>query len=72
MACSIYRTILGNSACSFALMLSSAAAAQDGPSYTVFGTPGLIEMPTAESAEPSDIAATFAYSPSSGYRASFT
>lgn len=51
MACSVYRTFLGSSVCSIALMLSMAASAQDGPSYTVFGTPGLIEMPTAESAE---------------------
>ena len=72
MACSIYRTFLGNSVCTFALLFASVATAQDGPSYTVFGTPGLIEMPTAESAEASDIAATFAYSPSSGYRTSFT
>ncbi|SHF79334.1 Exopolysaccharide biosynthesis protein YbjH [Loktanella atrilutea] len=54
-------------------MLAGGAAAQDnGPSYTSFGTPGLLEMPTAESADPNDIAVTLAYSPSAGYRTSFT
>ncbi len=55
------------------LMLASQAAAQDnGPSYALFGTPGLLEMPTAESADPDDIAATVARSPSGGTRTSFT
>lgn len=72
MAFSIYRASLGNSVGVFAFMAATSALAQDGPSYTIFGTAGLIEMPTAESAAPSDIAATFAYSPSGGYRTSFT
>lgn len=47
--------------------------AQDrGPSYTTFGTPGLLEMPTAESAPRSDIAATLSYSESGGYKTTFT
>ncbi len=55
------------------VMLASGLAAQDnGPSYTLFGTPGLLEMPTAESANPDDIAATVARSPSGGTRTSFT
>ena len=49
----------------------SMTIAQDGPSYTVFGTPGLIEMPTAESAERSDIAATFAYVGPGNYQTAF-
>ena len=54
-------------------MLASATLAQsNGPSYTVFGTPGLLEMPTAEGAAPDDIAATIARSPSGGTRTSFT
>ncbi len=72
MAYSVYRASLVNSAGVFALLAATSGQAQQGPSYTVFGTPGLIEMPTAESADPSDIAATFAYSPSGGYRTSFT
>jgi hypothetical protein len=64
--------ILKSGAAVVAILLGSVAAAQDGPSYTVFGTPGLIEMPTAESAERSEIAATFAYTGSGGYRSSFT
>ncbi|WP_458792206.1 hypothetical protein [Yoonia sp. MH D7] len=58
MARSVYRNSVGV----FALAAATSAQAQQGPSYTIFGTPGLIEMPTAESADPSDIAATFAYS----------
>lgn len=72
MVCSIKRTVLANSVSASALFIASIATAQDGPSYTVFGTPGLLEMPTAESADQSDIAATFAYSGSAGYRTSFT
>ena len=54
-------------------MLAGQATAQDnGPSYTLFGTPGLLEMPTAESADPDDIAATIARSPTGGTRTSFT
>ncbi|WP_175499475.1 YjbH domain-containing protein [Loktanella salsilacus] len=54
-------------------IIASMTAAQDnGPSYTIFGTPGLLEMPTAESAAPDDIAATIARSPSGGTRTSFT
>ena len=52
--------------------LSTPALAQDGPSYTTFGTPGLLEMPTAESADRSEIAATIFYGGSAGYRTSFT
>ena len=56
-----------------ALALSAAMAqAQDGPSYTSFGTAGLLEMPTAESADRSEVAATLFYGGSAGYRASFT
>ena len=47
------------------MMLASTTAAQDSePSYTIFGTPGLLEMPTAESAAPDDIVTTIARSPS--------
>ncbi len=54
------------------LALGHTAQAQDsGPSYTFFGTPGLLEMPTAESAARSEIAATLSYGGSSGYRATF-
>ncbi|MEY1557740.1 YjbH domain-containing protein [Yoonia sp. R2331] len=54
------------------LAMGSAAQAQDtGPSYTIFGTPGLLEMPTAESASRSDIAATLSYAGSGGYKTSF-
>ncbi len=53
--------------------LASGVHAQDnGPSYTFFGTPGLLEMPTAESAAPSEIAATLSYAGSGGYKTSFT
>lgn len=56
-----------------AIAAASTAAAQDrGPSYTFFGTPGLLEMPTAESANRSDIAATLSYGGSAGVRTSFT
>jgi hypothetical protein len=55
------------------MMLASTTAAQDSePSYTIFGTPGLLEMPTAESAAPDDIVTTIARSPSGGTRTSFT
>ena len=54
-------------------ILAGATSAQDnGPSYTSFGTPGLLEMPTAESANPDDIAVTLSYSPTAGYRTTFT
>ncbi len=54
------------------LALGQAARAQDsGPSYTIFGTPGLLEMPTAESANTGDIAATLSYAGSGGYKTSF-
>lgn len=54
-------------------MLAGQAAAQDnGPSYTVFGTTGLLEMPTAESAAPDDIASTIARSDTGGVRTTFT
>lgn len=72
MIYSIKRTILANSVSASAMFFASMVTAQEGPSYTVFGTPGLIEMPTAESADQSEIAATFAYSGSAGYRSSFT
>jgi hypothetical protein len=65
------RKLVGHTA--LLTILASTTAAQDnGPSYTVFGTPGLLEMPTAESARPDDIAATIARSPSGGTRTSFT
>ena len=55
------------------VILATQTVAQDnGPSYTLFGTPGLLEMPTAESADPDDVAATIARSASSGTRTSFT
>ncbi len=66
------RTILAGGASCVAIAFGGMASAQDGPSYTVFGTPGLVEMPTAESADRSDIAATFAYAGSGGYRTSFS
>lgn len=66
------RTILAGIASFGGAAFGGMAAAQDGPSYTVFGTPGLIEMPTAESADRSDIAATFGYAGSGGYRTSFS
>ncbi|MFT4742764.1 MAG: hypothetical protein ACI91Z_000738, partial [Yoonia sp.] len=66
------RTILAGGASCLAIAFGGMASAQDGPSYTVFGTPGLVEMPTAESADRSDIAATFAYAGSGGYRTSFS
>ena len=54
------------------LALGHAAQAQDnGPSYTFFGTPGLLEMPTAESANRSDVSGTISYSGSGGYKTSF-
>jgi hypothetical protein len=56
----------------FAVLATTAAGQDSGPSYTVFGTPGLLEMPTAESAAPDDIAATIARSPSGGTRTTFT
>ena len=65
------RRLVGHTA--LLTMLASTTAAQDnGPSYTVFGTPGLLEMPTAESAAPNEIAVTLAYSATGGYRTSFT
>ena len=55
------------------VMMAGSAAAQDrGPSYTFFGTPGLLEMPTAESADRSEIAATFAHAGSGGFKGSFS
>ncbi|MFZ3581902.1 YjbH domain-containing protein [Loktanella sp. DJP18] len=55
------------------VVLATAAVAQDdGPSYTVFGTPGMLEMPTAESANPDDIAVTLSYGTTAGYRTTFT
>lgn len=65
------RLFLANSVSVTAFFFATAVTAQEGPSYTVFGTPGLLEMPTAESAEYSDIAATLAYSETGGYRTSF-
>lgn len=45
------------------------AAAEDlGPSYTTFGTTGLIEMPTAESAERSQFATTLSYTQNGSFR----
>ena len=65
------RRLVGHTA--MLAMLASAGSAQDnGPSYTVFGTPGLLEMPTAESANPDDIATTIARSPSGGTRTTFS
>ena len=56
-----------------ALMLAGAAAAQDNrPSLTTFGTPGLLEMPTAESLPQDEITGTFSYSGTGGYKTSFT
>jgi hypothetical protein len=55
-----------------AMLATTAVAQNNRPSYTVFGTPGLLEMPTAESAAPDDIAATIARAPSGGTRTSFT
>lgn len=66
------RLFLANSVSVSAFFFATAVSAQEGPSYTVFGTPGLLEMPTAESADPSDIAATIAYSKTGGYRTSFS
>lgn len=43
----------------FSLASGSVHAQDNGPSHTFFGTSGLLEMPTAESAERSDISATF-------------
>lgn len=55
-----------------AFLAGSGWAQENEGSYTVFGTPGLLEMPTAESANPDDIAVTLAYSPTAGYRTTFT
>lgn len=56
-----------------ALITAGASMAQDrGPSYTFFGTPGLLEMPTAEGAPRSQISSTIGYSGSGGYKLSFT
>lgn len=53
--------------------IAGAVEAQDnGPSLTFFGTSGLLEMPSAESAARSDISATFSYSGSGGYKTSFS
>lgn len=60
------------SALALGASLAPIATAQEGPSYTTFGTPGLIEMPTAESADRSDIAATITYGPDQGTKTSFT
>jgi hypothetical protein len=65
------RRLVGHTA--LLTMLASTTTAQDnGPSFTIFGTPGLLEMPTAESAAPDDISATIAHSPTGGTRTSFT
>lgn len=66
------RALFASGVSTLAMLFTNSIVAQEGPSYTVFGTPGLLEMPTAESAEKSDIATTFAYSGSGGYRSSFT
>jgi hypothetical protein len=56
-----------------AVLAGSALYAQDnGPSYTAFGTSGLLEMPTAESAAESDIATTISRSATAGTRTTFT
>ena len=52
----------------FSLASGSVHAQDNGPSHTFFGTSGLLEMPTAESAERSDISAKFSYSGSGGYK----
>lgn len=53
--------------------IAGAVDAQDnGPSHTFFGTTGLLEMPTAESADRSDISASLTYSGSGGYKTSFS
>ncbi|MCX7301480.1 MAG: YjbH domain-containing protein [Rhodobacterales bacterium] len=47
-----------------ALFVASSAAADDrGVTYTLYGTPGLIEMPTAISAADAEIAGTLSYFP---------
>jgi len=56
----------------FSLASGSVHAQDNGPSHTFFGTSDLLEMPTAESAERSDISATFSYSGSGGYKTSFS
>ena len=43
-----------------ALLLGTTAAAQD-MTYTLYGTPGLIEMPTAQSAPDAQITANLSY-----------
>lgn len=66
------RNLTGLAVSGVALLAALQAAAQEGPSYTTFGTPGLLEMPTAESADKSQIAATVFYGGTAGYRTSFT
>ncbi|MEO0929256.1 MAG: YjbH domain-containing protein [Pseudomonadota bacterium] len=45
-----------------ALMIGNAAFAQDAPAnYSLFGTPGLLEMPTAQSAPEGELAGTLSY-----------
>ena len=65
-------TGLSVSALALGAALAPGVAAQDGPSYTQFGTVGLLEMPSAASANRSEIAATLAYGGSAGYRTSFS
>ena len=67
------RRMLTASVSILGLVVGQGAGAQDrGASYTLFGTTGLLEMPTAESANPSEIAGTFSYAGSAGYRTTFT
>ncbi|MBS1302332.1 YjbH domain-containing protein [Loktanella sp. SALINAS62] len=56
-----------------AILCCLAATAQaEGPTYTNFGTTGLLEMPTAESAASGELATTLSYSDTAGYRTTLT
>ncbi|WP_177172623.1 YjbH domain-containing protein [Loktanella sp. DSM 29012] len=59
---------------SYAALLTVLAAplSAEGPTYTSFGTTGLLEMPTAESADSGELAITSSYSDTAGYRTTLT
>lgn len=59
------RSVVGFAVAALVSVHPTGPSAQQSYTYDSYGTPGLIDMPTAESAEDAELATTFSYSPTS-------